>query len=231
MIDTAQLLSNAEMEGIRMVAPTFLTRPTDDKRTRWIARFEKRFPTCFNISALAVCGLTIVSSAYAACNPSSSWLSPVALSDYAEQPETILNNSASTSREAQRLSALISEYAATGPAAIETIRSVLPDATPQQRTAIGNGLFAAVAFCRVIDSTSSARIERSIKSLNDKEVMLAYERAEASSAPSTANFQSNLMIGVTPVKKAAHGPDLLGKPPLTGPWELKLNDPIGRPGE
>ncbi len=226
MIDAAQLLSTAEMEGIRVVAPTFLARSTDDRRTGWIARFEKRFMRCFNISALAICGLTIVSSAHAACKPSSHWLSPVALSDYAERPETILNNSASTSREAERLSALISEYAATGTAAIETIGSVLPDATTQQRTAIGKGLFAAVAFCRVADPMSSARIERSIKSLNDKEVMLAYKRAAAFSAASTANSQSKL----TPVKKKAQGLDLLGKPPLTGPWKLKL-DPIGRPGE
>lgn len=32
MIAAAQLLSNAEMEGIRVVAPTFVTRPTDDRR-------------------------------------------------------------------------------------------------------------------------------------------------------------------------------------------------------
>ena len=213
---------NAEMDGIHMVAPTFVTRSTDDRRTGWIALYEKRFPTCINISALAVCGLTIISSAYAACKPSSSWLSPAALSEYAERPETILINSASTSREADRLSALISEYAATGPAAIETISSVLPKATPRQRIAIGRGLFAAIAFCRVTDSMSSARIERLIKSLNDKEVMLANKRAAASSAPSAAN---------SPGKKAAHGPDLLGKPPLTGPWSLKLSDPIGRAGE
>jgi hypothetical protein len=230
MNDAAQLLSNAELEAIRVVAPNFL-RPPDDRRTEWIARVEKRIPRSISISALAVCCLTIASSAYAACKPSSAWLSPVALSDYAERPETILNNSASTTREAERLSALISEYAATGPAAIETIRTVLPDAAPKQRTAIGKGLFAAVALCRVIDPTSSARIERSIKSLSDREVMLAYQRAAASAAPSTANSRSQLVIGATPAKNAARGPDLLGKPPLAGPWKLKLDDRIGRPSE
>lgn len=222
-------LAHMNAENIGGVAPTHIAGLTDGRDAGRIQHCIKRFSISFSIFVL--CGLTIIPSARAACKPSSSWIPPAALSEYAKRPETILNNSENTGREADRLSALIGEYAATDPAAIETIRSVLPMATPRQRTAIGRGLFAAVALCQETDSSSSARIERSIKSLNDRKVMLAYERAAASAAPSAAKPQSKFMIGATLENKAAPGPDLLGKPPLTGPWSLKLGDPIGRAGE
>jgi len=176
--------------------------------------------TSFNVSALAACGLVIVSNAQAACKFGVSSLSPAALNALVKRPETILEGSGSTMRGARRLSASISQYAATGPAAIEVIKSVLPSATPQQRIAIGEGLFAAVTFCRGINPVVSTQIERAIKSIKDGEVMLAYRRAAGSSAPLTGHASA---------KTSARGPDLVAKPPVSDPSNLKLSNPFEPP--
>jgi hypothetical protein len=183
----------------------------------------------FNFSTLAACGLAIGSSAHAACKLDSSSLSPAALNAFVERPEAILNEGATTRQQARWLSILVSQYAATGPAAIAAITSILPLASPQQRTAIGDGLCAAVTFCRAIDPAVSTRIEKAIKSINDKEVMLAYRCTAGFSAPSSADSQPTLLSRAESAKTSVHNPDLLAERPLTGPWNLKIRDPFGPP--
>lgn len=43
MLDAAELLSAEELEGIRVVAPEFVTRPDQEERTKWIKAFRERF--------------------------------------------------------------------------------------------------------------------------------------------------------------------------------------------
>jgi hypothetical protein len=145
------------------------------------------------------------------------------INDFLENPETILSDVVSSKRGDRALSFSITQYAAAGPAVIQAIRSILPGATHRQRDAIGEGLYTAAALCRAIDPLAAAEIEKAVKSIDDKDVTLAYGLAESrilsKSKPKTYN-------GVSPAKSLGHLPELFGKPSAYDPGSLKLNDPF-----
>jgi hypothetical protein len=156
-------------------------------------------------------------------------LTPAMINDFLQKPEIILSDDADGKRGARVLSFSVSQYAAAGPAAIQAIKSILPSATLQQRRAIGEGLYRAVAFCRAIDPVTSTRIGVAVKSIGDKDVMLAYRLAENLSSPDTGNSNPNIFSGFASAKPLTHPPGLIGKPSPNDPGSLKLRDPFGPP--
>jgi hypothetical protein len=184
---------------------------------------------CFKISRYAACGLVGISNAYAACKLDGPMLTPAMINDFLQKPEIILSDDASSKHGARELSVAISQYAAAGPAVIQAIKSILPSATLEQRAAIGEGLYAAVTFCRAIDPVIATRIESAIKSISDEDVMLAYRLAARLSAPSTGNSQPKIVSGFASPKTSARAPGLIGEPSPTNPGSLKLSDPFGSP--
>ena len=43
LLDAAEVLGKEELEGVRFVAPTFVTRPNDKKVVAWVAKFERKY--------------------------------------------------------------------------------------------------------------------------------------------------------------------------------------------
>jgi hypothetical protein len=194
-------------------------------------RYQVTFPVaCFKISLYAACGLVGISNAHAACKPDGLPLTRAMIDDFLQKPEIILSDDAGSKRGARELSVAISQYAAAGTAVIQAIKSILPSATLQQRAAIGEGFYAAAAFCRAIDPAIATRIESAIKPIGDKDVMLAYRRATNLSAPSTGNSQPKIVSEFASAKTSARAPGLIGDPSPTNPGSLKLSDPFGSPG-
>jgi hypothetical protein len=129
------------------------------------------------ISFFAAYGLVGLSNAYGACNARGHPLTPAMINDFLEKPEIILSDDTGGKREVHELSVSISRYAVAGPAVIQAIKSILSNATIEQRVAIGEGLYSAFAYCRAIDPVIAARIDSAVKSINDKDVTLAYRLA------------------------------------------------------
>jgi hypothetical protein len=159
-------------------------------------RYQVTFPVACQKILYAACGFVWFSNAYASCKLDGLPLTPAMINDFLQKPEIILSDDADGKRGARVLSFSVSQYAAAGPAAIQAIKSILPSATLQQRRAIGEGLYRAVAFCRAIDPVTSTRIEVAVKSIGDKDVMLAYRLAENLSSPDTGNSTQIFLVGL-----------------------------------
>jgi hypothetical protein len=132
---------------------------------------------CFRASLYAVCGLVGLSDANAACFPHGAPLASATIDNFLRNPEIILGYDASSKRGAGELSFFITQFAAAGPGAIQAVKLIIPSATVQQRTAIGKGLNAAVLSCRAIDPTLAMRIESAVNSIDDRDVVYAYQHA------------------------------------------------------
>jgi hypothetical protein len=192
-------------------------------------RYQVTFPVACRKTLYAACGLVWFSNAYASCKVDGLPLTPAMINDFLQKPEIILGDDAGSKRGARKLSFSISQYAATGSAAIQAIKSILPSATLQQRAAIGEGLYKAVAFCRAIDPLTATRIEIAVNSIGDKEVTLAYRRAANLSGPATGNSKPKSFSGLASAKPLAPPPGLIGTPSPNDPGSLKLSDPFGSP--
>jgi hypothetical protein len=174
---------------------------------------------CFRISLYAACGLVGLSNAYAACKLNAHPLTPAMKNDLLQKPEIILNEDTSGMRGNRELSVSISQFAAADPAVTQAIiKSIVMTATPQQRMAIGKGLYIAVTFCRGIDAAISSRIESVVKSIGDKDVTLAYLLAANLSDPSTRNSHSQILTGVASTKPSTRAQGMIGEPSPTNPF-------------
>jgi len=181
------------------------------------------------VSLYTLCGLVGLSNAYAACNPHGPPLTSATIDNFLRNPEIILSYDASSKLEARELSFSVTQFVAAGPDVIQTIKSILPSATLQQRTAIGEGLFGAVTFCRAVDPTFATRIESAVKSISDRDVIYAYQHAANLSLPSTYNSRIKSSTGFVSTTPPAHARALIGEPSPTDPGSLKLSDPFGSP--
>jgi hypothetical protein len=214
-------------------------------RTRPMERVRMQFPVASCKILYAACGLVAFSNAYAACKPEGPPLTPEMVDNFLDKPEIVLDNDASSKRAAYALSASISQYAAADQATIRALKSILPSATLQQRVAIGQGLYAAVFFCRPIDPAIATWIETGVRLIGDEDVILAYRSAENLSDPpiniaKPKGFKPvkppagalKTFLGFKPVKPPAGAPALIGKPTPENPGslDLKLGDPFGSPG-
>jgi hypothetical protein len=178
------------------------------------------------ISFFAAFGLIGLSNAFGACNPRGLPLTPAMINDFLQKPEIILSDDARGRRALHDLSVSISQYAAAGPAAIQAIKSVLPNATIQQRLAIGEGLYRAIGYCRAIDPVTAARIESAVKSISDEDVTLAYRLGVSSSNKSP---QPKLLNGFASTRRPIRLPGLIAEPSPDNPGSLKLSEPFGSP--
>jgi hypothetical protein len=205
-------------------------------RTRPMERIRMRFPIACRKFLYAAGGLIAFSNAYAACKPPGPALTPEMVANFLDKPEIVLGNDASSKRAANALSASISQYAAADQATIGALKSILPSATPQQRVAIGQGLYAAVLFCRPINAAIAAYIESGVRLIGDEDVIRGYRTAENLSDPprniaQPKTAQPKTLLGFKPIKRPANAPALIGKPTPTDPGslDLKLGDPFGLP--
>ena len=178
------------------------------------------FAVCFKILLYAACSLVGISIAFAACKPEGGRVPPAMVNDFLRKPEIILSEDATSKRGARELRASISHYAVASPASIEAIRSILQSTTPQQRAAIGEGLYEAVDLCRATDPATASRIEAAIKSISDRDVMQAYRLAENLSAHSIGNPQPKIISGFTSAKRSAHVQGLIEEPSPTSPGKF-----------
>ncbi|MGH7888548.1 MAG: hypothetical protein ACREPG_11820 [Candidatus Binatia bacterium] len=190
-----------------------------------------QIPVAFRKILYAACGLIAFSNAYAACKPDGPRLTQEMVANFLDKPEIILGNDASSKRAANAFSASITQYAAADQATIRALKSILPSATLQQRVAIGQGLYAAVLFCRPIDPAIATRIENGVRLIGNQDVILAYRSAENLSDPPGNIAKPNTLSGFKPVKPPAISPALIGKPTPANPGslDLKLGDPFGLP--
>jgi hypothetical protein len=190
-----------------------------------------QFPVACRKILYTACGLIAFSNAYAACKPDGRRLTPEMVADFLDKPEMVLGNDASSKRAANALSVSISQYAAADQATIRALKSILPSATLQQRVAIGQGLYAAVLFCRPIDPAIATWIESGVRLIGDEDVIRAYRTAENLSDPPGNIAKPDPLLGFKPVKPPATAPSLIGKPTAENPGslDLKLGDPFGLP--
>jgi len=197
-------------------------------RTRPMERIRMRFPIACRKFLYAAGGLIAFSNAYAACKPPGPALTPEMVANFLDKPEIVLGNDASSKRAANALSASISQYAAADQATIGALKSILPSATPQQRVAIGQGLYKAAFVCRPIDPAIATRIESGVRSIGDKDVILAYRIVGNLSDPPSDISKPKTLSGFKSVKPSASAPGPMGDP-TPGSLDLKLRDPFGSP--
>jgi hypothetical protein len=188
-----------------------------------------QFPAACCKIFYAAFGLGAFSNAYAACKLDGLPLTPEMVGNFLDKPEIVLGNDASTKRAASALSVSISQYAAADQATIRALKSILPNATLQQRVAIGQGLYRAVFFCRSIDPAIATRIESGVRLIGDKDVILAYRIAGNLSHPPSDISKPKTLSGFKSAKPSASAPALIPTPANPGSLDLKLSDPFGSP--
>lgn len=183
---------------------------------------------CFRMFLYAAFGLVGISNAVAECKPDGPPLTQAMINDFLQKPEIILSDDANSKREANALRVSISQYAAASPAVIQALKSILPNATLQQRAAVGEGLYAAVIYCRASDSVIANRIESAVKSIGDKDVTHAYRLAASLSGLSTDISKPQTLMGLASAKHSARTPASIGVPTPTNrrSLDLKLSDPF-----
>ena len=169
-----------------------------------------QFPAACCKIFYAAFGLGAFSNAYAACKPEGPPLTPEMIDNFLDMPEIVLGNNASSKGAAYALSVSISQYAAADQATIRALKSILPSATLQQRVAIGQGLRTAVFFCRPIDPAIATRIESGVRSIGDKDVILAYRIPGNLSDPPSDISKPKTLSGFKSVKPSASAPALIG---------------------
>lgn len=183
---------------------------------------------CRNI-LYAAGGLFWASNACAGCILDAT-LTPAMIDRFLQKPEIILSYNASTQRGTRALKANVTGFVAAAPAAVQAIKSILPGATHQQRTAIGEGLYAAVAHCRTVDPAIAARIETAVKSIGNDDVSLGYQLAANPSGGPEGGSNPKLGSGFGHAGPSGGPAGLIGAPTAADPGTLKLADPFGPPG-
>lgn len=193
-------------------------------------RFAK---LCFRLYLCANFEFVGAALANGACMPDGPPTTPEMVKGFLEKPDFILGNEANNKRLARVLSVSISQYAAADPSAISAITSILPSATFQQRWAIGEGLFAAVEFCRARDPAVAKRIANAIVSIGDKDVVSAYRLTETLSDPSIDGPDRVIATETESGAAWKAGNALIGTPTSKDPGSLslslQLSDPFASP--
>ncbi len=182
---------------------------------------------CRNI-LYAAGGLFWASNACAACRLDTT-LTAAMINDFLQKPELFLSGDASSQRGAKELKANVTKFAAAAPAIVRAIKTILPSATHQQRTVIGEGLYAAVAYCRTVDPATATRIEAAVKFIGNGEVTLAYQLAANSPVRPAGDSNPKLGSGFGLAEPSGRPPGLIGAPTPADPGSLKLADPFGPP--
>jgi hypothetical protein len=172
-----------------------------------------------------------VSNAWGACRLEGFPVTPAMINDFLQTPEIILSGDAKGQRGVQELRGSVTKYTVAVPAAIQAIKSILPNTTHQQRAAIGEGLYAAVAYCRAIDPATATRIETAIKFLGNDDVRFAYQVAAGLSGPPIGVSKPKIVSGFASPKPSGRTTGLIGEPSPANPGSLKLSDPFGSPDD
>jgi hypothetical protein len=208
---------------VHVKASVLAVKAAEIKRRKQVALLK----ACRNF-LYAAGGLFWVSNACAACRLDTT-LTVAMMNDFLQKPELMLSGDASSQRSAQELKANVTKFAAAAPAAVRVIKTILARATHQQRTVIGQGLYAAVASCRAVDPATATRIETAVKSIGNSDVMLAYQLAANSSVRPAGDSNPKLGSGFGPAEPSGRSPGLIGAPTPADPGSLKLADPFGPP--
>lgn len=186
------------------------------------------FTVYFKLSLCAACSVAGISNALAACRPEGGPLPPARIEEFLLNPEIILRTDAASERSARELRISVLRYAAAGPALIRAMKTILPGATPEQKAAIGEGLFGAVLLCMATDPAMAGQIEAAIKLISDRDVMESFRLAKNLAAHPLGGLQPQSGSGFTRARKAAPARGLIEEPTPAGPGSLKLANPFGR---
>jgi len=231
------MLANWSNKGAIVGLAIGTKRECSNARPRRACRLANENMRRNQVTFAAVCrrilcagvGLLWLSNASAACKLDDLQVTPAMISAFLQKPELILGDDAHSTRGTHELSLSVSRYAAAAPASIQALKSIISRSTLRQRTAIGEGLYRAVAFCRASDPLTASRIEIAVNSLENGDITAAYLRAARlpGSPPGTSN--SKMVNRFAPANAPARPPGLIEDPSYASPGSLKLSDPFGPP--
>ena len=148
--------------------------------------------------------------------------------NFVHQPLSVLTSSASSRRSAEMLSSSVSQLAATGPDALDALQVAIVKATALQNRAIGRGLYQMVLYCQGISPEASARVQKMVDSLGNKDVTNSFNisKSVAEVENAAATTSSANAVGTGAISGA-----LVGQPTLNNPGSLTLSDPFGSPDD
>ena len=139
---------------------------------------------------------------------------------------TILLLDATSKRDADAMATSVSQYVAADTSAMPALISVLPQASINQRMAIGRGLFRVVDVCGAVDQAIAQRTETAVQKISDATVLTAYRTAEAATTRLTTSARAGDTRGRTGLLATGA---IIGGPAMNDLTNLKLSDPFVLP--
>lgn len=162
----------------------------------------------------------------ARCRPDGPPVTTEMIDAFISKPALLLLSDATSRRDADAMSVSVSQYIAADTSAMPALVSVLPQASVDQRVAIGRGLYRVVSVCAAVDQAVVQRTETALRKIGDVTVVDAYRTAEAMTlGPAAPASGGDLWAGTHPSTV---------QPPTDGSaidtsMSLKLSDPFAFP--
>ena len=176
---------------------------------------------------MAILGLTFSTMSVAArCRPEGPPITTEMIEVFISKPTILLLSDATSQRDADAMAVSVSQYVAADTSALPALVGVLPQASVNQRTAIGRGLYRVVYLCAAVDQAIVQRTETAVRKIGDATVVDAYRAEEAITlGPTTLTNGGDLSAGAGPPAVGS----LASGPVLDDAMSLKLSDPFVLP--
>ena len=176
---------------------------------------------------MALLGLTFSTmTAAARCRPEGPPITTEMIQVFISKPTVLLLSDATSQRDADAMEVSVSQYVAADTSALPALVGVLSQASVNQRTAIGRGLYRVVNVCAAVDQAIVQRTETAVRKIGDATVLDAYRTEEAATlGPTTSTNGGDLsaVAGLPAARSLANGPV------LDNAMSLKLSDPFVLP--
>lgn len=169
-----------------------------------------------------LCLSVLTTTVAARCRPEGPPVTKDMVDTFISKP-TVLLLDATSKRDADAMATSVSQYVAADASAMPALMSVLPQASVDQRIAIGRGLFRVVDVCGAVDQAVVQRTETAVQKISDATVLTAYRTAEGATTRPTTPAPSGDPRG-RPGLLATGA--IIGGPALNDPMNLKLSDPF-----
>ena len=186
----------------------------------------RTIPARFTTACAAAIWMWPLGPAIAACRPQGPPLTDEMLQTFLDKPSRLLVMDATSPDDAAEMAIVVSQYVAAKPMALPALVSTIPQASLEQRRAIGAGLYRTVSACLPVDQGVSARTRDAVRALGDADVRRAYLRAETD-ATTPASTLADAASDPTP---APSPQSLITAPLMDDPiTSLKLSDAFSLP--